>query len=1140
MARRTISTKLAVEGEAEYKQKVAACNSELKTLKSSLALVQSEYKNNANSMEALTAKGSALSAMQTAQAKKVSELEKALENCQKAQSAYSDRVAAAEANVSKYEKALADLKDSTGDTSEEQAALTAELEKWQKELDDAQAGQAAAERGVQNWQQQLNKAKIDLNETNEAIEKNNQYLSEAEQSADGCATSIDQYGKEVKGAGKELKDAAEDSKDFADKSKDGITQLAAALAAAGIAKSVKEIAAALMECSEAAAGFETAMAKVSTLADTSVVPLETLKAQLLTLSSETGVAVESLAEATYQALSAGVDTANVVDFVSTATKLSVAGFTESATAVDVMTTALNAYGLEGSEAEKVASMLVKTQDLGKTSVGELAATMGRVIPTAAAYNVSLDQLSASYAIITASGTNTAIATTNLGAMFNELASTGGTVATILEEQTGKSFSELMADGASLGDVISILSDSVDGNSTAFSNLWSSTTAGQAALTLLNQGSEKFNSTLVQMQNSSGSVERNFQTMADTTEFAQQRMTTAAENLKIAIGDQLNPALEKLYDTGADAFNWATDFANKNPWIVQAIAGAVGAVGLLSAGLATYTAVTAAAKIVQDSLNLSISLCPVVAVTAAIGALVVAVGSYILSSQQADEETKAFKESLEETKTAYEELSDSMAEEQATTAATAAALQELLSVEEKSAAQKEAIAQMVNELNEAVPNLGLAYDSASDSINMTTEALDALVEHAAAQEEYEAQVARLSELYTEQAEITARLEEAQAALAEAQETGSGNTRTLQNNINELTASLEDNQAQIAALEEESAEFGEWQEKSSRATQEMQSTVSGLISEMEALQTAYEDSHAKAVESIEGQLGLFNELDGSAKTSIDNLIETLKGQVSYMETYAANIQKAMELGVDEGLVKKLSDGSEESAQILAAIVEGGEEDIAALNEQLAKVEEGKNAFGDAVAEMETDFSDKMADIEKRMKDAVDELDVSVEAGAAGAATIEGYIDGAESMRSSLVSTYRSLARAANNAYKSELDIHSPSRVFKEDGRNSILGDIEGAEEMRGELERTYESLAQSAIRAYERGRPKGTEADVVAAQQEQTAALVAAAAAKQDAGAPIYQIHIDKMEVRDDQDVQRVAQELYYMTEREKRSRGGGSL
>ena len=48
MATRTISTKLAVEGESEYKKAISACNSELSTLKSSLALTVSEFKNNAN------------------------------------------------------------------------------------------------------------------------------------------------------------------------------------------------------------------------------------------------------------------------------------------------------------------------------------------------------------------------------------------------------------------------------------------------------------------------------------------------------------------------------------------------------------------------------------------------------------------------------------------------------------------------------------------------------------------------------------------------------------------------------------------------------------------------------------------------------------------------------------------------------------------------------------------------------------------------------------------------------------------------------------------------------------------------------------------------------------------------------------
>lgn len=1121
MAVRKISTKLAVEGEAEYKQKIASCNSELKTLKSSLALVQSEYKNNANSMEALTAKGEALNAMQAAQAKKVSELEKALANCQKAQTTYADRVAEAEANVSKYEKALADLKDSTGDTTEEQAALTAELERWKEELANAQAGQAAAERGVENWQQQLNKAKIEQNELSDAVKKNDKYLEEAKKSTDGCATSIDKYGNEVKDTS------------------GAIDKLAGVLAAAGVAKSIKEIADALHECSEAAATFETSIAKVATIADTSSISLEEIRAKIITLSSETGKSASAIAEATYSAISAGVDTASAVEFVEKATRLAAGGFTEAETAVDVLTTALNAYGLTVKETERVSDILITTQNLGKTTVDALAQSVGKVIPLAAAYGVEMDNLGAAYAVLTANGVATAEAGTYLKAMLNELGDSGSTVAGVLQEQTGKSFADLMAGSASLGDVLAILGDSVGGNATAFNELWSSTEAGVGALSIFNKGAENFNSVLGEMKNSAGATSAAYQTMADTTEMAHQRMTTAAENLKIAIGEQLNPALEKLYSTGADAFTWATDFVNDNPWIVSAITGVTAAIAALSMGVAALAAgpkIIAALKVALDLLTAN----PIVAVAAAVVGLTVALGSWIASLDDADAETRAFTESLKETKTAYEELSATMAEEQATTAATADSLKSLLEVEEKSAAQKAAISEMVDRLNEAVPNLGLAYDAASDSINMTTEALDALVEHAAAQEEYEAQVARLSELYTEQAEITARLEEAQTALAEAQETGSGNTWTLQNNINELTASLEDNQAQIAALEEESAAFGEWQEKSAQATQEMTTTVSGLISEMEALQTAYEDSHAKAVESIEGQLGLFNELDGSAKTSIDNLIETLKGQVSYMETYAANIQKAMELGVDEGLIKKLSDGSEESAQILAAIVAGGEDEIAALNEQLAKVEEGKNAFGDAVAEMETDFSDKMADIEKRMQECVDELDVSAEAGVAGAATIEGYIEGAESMRSSLVSTYRSLARAANNAYKSTLDINSPSRVFREHGKNTVRGAIEGVEEEKDSFERVYTSLAESAIRAYERGQPKGTEADAVAAQQKQTAALVAAAAVKQDGGAPVFQFHIDQMEVRDDEDVHRVAQELYYMTEREKRSRGGGSL
>ncbi len=80
MATRTISTKLAVEGESQYKQAIKNINSELSTLDSRLKLVQSEFSGQQNTMEALRAKAKALSEVQAAQIEKVKTLKEAYNN----------------------------------------------------------------------------------------------------------------------------------------------------------------------------------------------------------------------------------------------------------------------------------------------------------------------------------------------------------------------------------------------------------------------------------------------------------------------------------------------------------------------------------------------------------------------------------------------------------------------------------------------------------------------------------------------------------------------------------------------------------------------------------------------------------------------------------------------------------------------------------------------------------------------------------------------------------------------------------------------------------------------------------------------------------------------------------------------------
>lgn len=1097
MATRTISTKLAIEGEAEYKKAVTACAASLSTLKSSLALTESEFRGQANSLAALTAKGDALAAMYDKQQEKVSTLQEALKNAQAAQAEYNSRAAAARENVARYEQALKKLEGTTGDTSEEQTALTAELEKWKSELAEAESYQAAAARGTENWQKQLNYATVELNDLSGEIEKNNRYLAEAEQSADGCASSIDEYGKESKSAGAE-------ADGFGTKAKGAVNQLAAALAAAGITAAVKEIAEALLDCTKAAASFETSIAKISTIADTSALSLDEIRSRIITLSGETAISAESIAEATYSAISAGVDTVSAVEFVEKATRLAAGGFTEAETAVDVLTTALNAYDMSVEETERVSDILITTQNLGKTTVDELAQSVGKVIPLASAYNVQMDNLGAAYAVLTANGVATAESGTYLKSMLKELGDSGTQVAAVLKQQTGKSFADLMSGGASLGDVLQILGDSVGGNTSAFNELWSSTEAGTGALSILGGGADNFNAVLGSMQNSAGATAAAYDKMANTTEHAQKRMTTAFDNLKIAVGTQLNPALESVYDMGTSAFSWATDFVEENPWVVSAVTALVVGLGVLAAGLAIATVGASAATTAFAALATAMVAHPVGMVVAAVVALTAALAAFCLSATSADKETKKLTKSLKESKEAYQDLQEEMQDEQKETKATVAALKELLAAEEKSESQKEAMKGMVAELNEALPDLALCYDEVAGSINMTAEELDRLTEKAAQQKEYEAQVARLSELYTERARIQADLAEKQAAYDEAVENEIWNTGSLENSLNSLTKAQEENAAQIEELEAASKEYGETQAKIATATDEMTSRVDGMVSELQALQTAYDEAQQKAYESINSQIGLFAEMDGSAKTSIDNLINTLAGQVEYMNTYSENMQKAIELGVDKGLVEKLSDGSEESAQILAAIVEGGEDKIDQLNEQFARVEEGKQDFSSAVAEMETDFDKKMGEIEKDLRDTVKEMNVADDMKTIGIDNMQGLIDGVVSRRQDVINEYMETARAALAAYKEAMAQASPSKKMIDAGRYDVQGLIVGAEGEKANLASTYESLASEALAATRKALPSAlVEPSAEIRQKAQTDAIIAAVAKSGDGGVHVQQ-------------------------------------
>ena len=789
----------------------------------------------------------------------------------------------------------------------------------------------------------------------ESVEEAGESAAEAvEDAMSNVADSVSDAAKDVGDSASDIGDSIGDGfEEGTDQASTAIDALAQALVAAGVTASVKAITDALMGCTQASMEFETAMAKVGTIADESQKPLGDMRNEILALSSETGKSVGELAEATYQAISASVATESAVDFVGTANKLAVGGFSDTTTAVDILTTAINAYGMSADDAAKISDVLITTQNLGKTSVAQLGASMGMVIPLAAAYNMDLEDLSASYALLTANGTQTAQATTYVKAALNELGSTSSVVGSTLKKKTGKTFAELMAEGNSLGDVLQVLADSVDGDTTAFNNMWSSSEAGVGMLSILNSGTSKYNSLVQAMEGSTGAATTAFEKMSETGEFAQQRFQNATENLKIAIGDELAPVLMELQQSGADAMEWATEFVKEHPEVVAAVTALAAALAVLAAalvGLLVVQQVTTAFTKFSAALLAN----PVGAVAVALTALTAAAVAFGAVMKDRTSESVKNRKAIDQCKDSYDELKDSMEEhakerkesiksakaEAATYQNLADKLYELADKTNKTTSDKAQMNTIVDQLNGAMPELGLSIDETTGALNREKSAVDAVIDSMKQQ--------ALANAYQEQANKAASdLAEAQIQLSEAEEVlndlrsqavkkinehnaavqdGTESVQEMASSyaaagepvdkyalqLNALSGQIKEQEEVVAGLQGTTSEADERYNKIAEkayeyktAVEESNQGVSDSSTEMsDEVKQAYEDMKTSIQNSLEGATDAFKKFSGGEEIDKGEIVANLKSQAEGVEEWGQNL-KALAGRAGEGMTKELYD-------------------------------------------------------------------------------------------------------------------------------------------------------------------------------------------------------------------------------------------
>ena len=251
-------------------------------------------------------------------------------------------------------------------------------------------------------------------------------------------------------------------------------------------------------------------------------------------------------------------------------------------------------------------------------------------------------------------------------------------------------------------------------------------------------------------------------------------------------------------------------------------------------MAANTAATTAATAAQTGLNAAMAANPVGLLVTAIGTLLAVLGSFAVSAALTAESTDTLASSINEARQAYEDTRAELQESQASTLSMVDALARLAEEEHKTSAEKAAMLELVEQLNEAVPSLSLAYDAQTDSLNLTAEAIRSLAEAEYARQEQEAAVGRLSEAYQEQISIANELEAAEEALQEAREryaefdgvetrnsreetsftAAQGALIAAQGQYDRLTAAQEQNAAEIARLEQE---YGKYNATAAQTTQ-----------------------------------------------------------------------------------------------------------------------------------------------------------------------------------------------------------------------------------------------------------------------------------------------------------------------------------
>lgn len=324
-----------------------------------------------------------------------------------------------------------------------------------------------------------------------------------------------------------------------------------------------------------ASDFDKNITKIEALVGRTGKELDSFAEASKRMAKETGISSAETSNAMFFIASAGLEGADAISVLEAASKASASGLGDVAQIADLATSAMNAYGSSNLSAEGATDVLTAAVREGKLSSEELAGAMGGVLPIASNLGVSFDEVGATLAAMSRTGTNAANGATQLNSILAGLLKPTNQAEDALRSMglSSAGLKQQIKDEGLLS-VLETLKTEFDKNSDAAAQVFPNIRALKGVLDLTGKSAETTTMIFDKLGVAQGSTKKAFDATAKSASFKLKKALNGARESFAQMGSVLLtgllPAIQNITGVITKLF---TAFTNLDSTTKQLILGA---------------------------------------------------------------------------------------------------------------------------------------------------------------------------------------------------------------------------------------------------------------------------------------------------------------------------------------------------------------------------------------------------------------------------------------------------------------------------------------------------------------------------------------------------------------------------------------